>query len=255
MSAFYRTCSIAGVGLLRSRHLEQLQKIESDAYQLLKSLAVRHGASPGNAKAQIGQDLFALFVLNWKRSGFFVEFGATNGVDLSNTYLLEKDFGWKGILAEPAAVWRDELTRNRNAVIDFDCVWNESGHTLQFAVAEQAEFSTLSGFTDSDSHRSTRASGVLQTVQTVSLQDLLERHEAPHEIDYLSIDTEGSEYDILSAFDFSRYEISVITCEHNFSPKREQIHGLLSGNGYVRVYEGLSRWDDWFVKASLLGTD
>lgn len=252
MNKFYRTLSIGGVGFLRARHLAQLQKIESDASRLLMSLATRHGATHENIKAQIGQDIFVLFALNWKRSGFFVEFGAANGVDLSNTYLLEKDFGWKGILAEPAEVWRADLERNRSVSIDFDCVWKETGCTLLFEVADQAEFSTLSRFKHSDSHGTTRASGVQQTVKTVSLQDLLERHGAPHEIDYLSIDTEGSEYEILCAFDFGRYDISVITCEHNFSPKRSLIYDLLTRNGYVRVYEGLSRWDDWFVKDSLL---
>src|SRR5436189_1252600 len=51
--------------------------------------------------AQLFQDLFVLETVKEKRDGFFVEFGATNGVDLSNTALLERDYGWKGILAEP----------------------------------------------------------------------------------------------------------------------------------------------------------
>ena len=52
--------------------------------------------------AQLFQDLFALFALNLKKNGVLVEFGATNGVNLSNTVLLERQFGWTGILAEPA---------------------------------------------------------------------------------------------------------------------------------------------------------
>ena len=52
------------------------------------------------SKAQLKQDLFVLATLNFKRNGYFVEFGATSGVDISNTCLLEFDFGWRGILAE-----------------------------------------------------------------------------------------------------------------------------------------------------------
>jgi hypothetical protein len=57
-----------------------------------------------NSKAQLFQDLLVIFCLKGKRDGFFVEFGATNGRDLSNTFMLERYFGWKGLLAEPA-IW------------------------------------------------------------------------------------------------------------------------------------------------------
>ena len=88
-------------------------------------------------------------------------------------------------------------------------------------------------------------------MNTVSLSDLLVRHNAPRDIDFLSVDTEGSEFDILASFDFNSYRISVITCEHNFSPQREKIHKLLLSNGFSRVYQGFSRWDDWFVNNEL----
>ena len=85
-------------------------------------------------------------------------------------------------------------------------------------------------------------------VATVSLMDLLAEHGAPAEIYYLSIDTEGSEFDILESFDFGRYDIRVITCEHNFTPMRRRVHALLSGKGYVCKFETVSEFDDWYVK-------
>ena len=76
----------------------------------------------GKSKSQIRQDLFVISELNLKQNGYFVEFGATNGVDLSNTFLLEKEFNWSGILAEPAKHWQVDLANNRNCNIERLCV-------------------------------------------------------------------------------------------------------------------------------------
>ena len=69
------------------------------------------------SKSQLRQDLFVLSEHNFKENGFFVEFGSTNGVDLSNTYILETKFNWKGILAEPAKIWHSSLKDNRSAAM------------------------------------------------------------------------------------------------------------------------------------------
>lgn len=53
-----------------------------------------------NSQAQLYQDLFALSIFGKDFAGYFVEFGATDGKSLSNTFLLEKDYGWRGLLAE-----------------------------------------------------------------------------------------------------------------------------------------------------------
>ncbi|MDB5641492.1 MAG: hypothetical protein JWN07_809 [Hyphomicrobiales bacterium] len=203
--------------------------------------------------AQTFQDLFALYFNKSKKGGFFVEFGATNGIDLSNTFLLEKEYRWKGLLAEPAKCWHGALAANRRATIDKRCVWDESGLTLAFAEASTAEFSTLVEFKDRDGLREARENSLNYDVPTVSLNELLATHAAPRVIDYMSVDTEGSEYRILKAFDFSRYDIRTMTIEHNFcEPDRENIRVLLAANGFQRVLEPLSQWDDWYVKASLL---
>ena len=78
--------------------------------------------------------------------------------------------------------------------------------------------------------------------------DLQDEQTAPKTIDYLSIDTEGSEFEILRAFDFNAYHIDIVTCEHNFSTRREDIYQLLLGNGYRRVFTSLSQVDDWYIR-------
>jgi FkbM family methyltransferase len=206
-----------------------------------------------SSRAQLFQDLLVVFLLKGKRDGFFVEFGATNGRDLSNTAILEERWGWRGILAEPAKCWHASLKANRKAAIDTRCVWSQTGAQLEFKETEIAELSTLSSLMEKDFNKGSRVKGTTYTVETVSLNDLLKSHDAPREIDYLSIDTEGSELPILQAFDFANYDIKIITVEHNFvEPNRQEIFKLLSAKGFTRIFDSLSNFDDWYVARALL---
>ncbi len=73
--------------------------------------------------SQLKQDLFVLSATDFKTGGYFVEFGATDGVTLSNSLMLERCYGWRGILAEPAKCWQAALRQNRTVAIDDRCVW------------------------------------------------------------------------------------------------------------------------------------
>jgi FkbM family methyltransferase len=198
------------------------------------------------SKSQLGQDVLALSYVGIQKPGYFVEFGATNGLDLSNTYMLEKNYGWKGILCEPARIWHKDLLSNRKSIIDTRCVYKSSNESISFSESATSYLSTVTEFVKSDPH----PQKITQTyeVKTVTLNDLLEDHNAPNYIDFISIDTEGSEYLILQDFDFDRHQFGLICIEHNFTENREKIFDLLSLNGYQRVFEEFSMWDDWYVK-------
>ena len=77
------------------------------------------------SKSENSQDIMVLDQLNFKRNGFFVEFGAGNGKEFSNTFLLEKKFNWQGILAEPCKSFHKEIFSNRNCAIDHRAVSNK----------------------------------------------------------------------------------------------------------------------------------
>lgn len=201
--------------------------------------------------AQIYQDLWVLLMTQQKRNGFFVEFGACDGATLSNTLLLERDYGWTGILAEPNPVWHERLAQERQCHISHLCVHTKSGQELQFeAVTQMPELSRVATIVPDDVHErnGNRKTSTTFDVKTISLLDLLDQHNAPKRIDYLSIDTEGSEFEILNAFDFNRYQFALLTVEHaGESAKREAIHTLLEGQGYQRWFTEMSRWDDWYI--------
>ncbi|AWM78508.1 FkbM family methyltransferase [Phenylobacterium parvum] len=197
---------------------------------------------------QFLQDLWVAYETKMRTGGFFVEFGATDGIKFSNTRALETRLGWSGILAEPARIWYPALRRNRACFIDDRCVWTKTGETLVFNQPAIAAHSTIDAYSRGDSLAGTRAEGRRYEVTTVSLNDLLAHWNAPRRIDYLSIDTEGSELDILQALDFGAWEIRLITVEHNHTPKRREIHDFLVSKGYQRKFERLSNVDDWYVR-------
>lgn len=201
--------------------------------------------------AQLRQDLFVLNHFDFKEGGYFVEFGATDGIKLSNTFLLESKFSWRGILAEPATVWHESLKSNRSAAIETDCVWSQTGLQVVFKEVDgppgSNELSTIESYASADMHAIARSLGRSYPVKTISLKDMLDKFEAPKVIDYLSIDTEGSEYEILNSFDFDQYTIKLITCEHNYTAARQNIYQLLTSRGYQRVNEDISLFDDWYI--------
>lgn len=87
-------------------------------------------------------------------------------------------------------------------------------------------------------------------VKTISLNDLLDKFEAPRHIEFMSIDTEGSELEIIGGLNFSKYSFSVICIEHNeLIEKREAIRSIFEKNDYIRLplSESLTKVDDWYV--------
>ncbi len=195
--------------------------------------------------SQLGQDLWVLEQTGFKRGGYFVEFGATDGILLSNTYLLEKEFDWQGICVEPNPDYFAQLRDNRSCVVDDACIAARSGDEVEFVLAR--EYGGIVDFADNDQHAE-RRHAYRQQQQTVrlrteSLNDVLERLDAPRDIDYISIDTEGSEFEILRTFPFDRWNVSCFTIEHNNSNQRKLIHDLLTRHGYQRTP---ARWDDWY---------
>jgi len=214
------------------------------------ALFVRDLVSATKSFAQLRQDLWVLHETRHKRNGYFVEFGAADGINLSNTCLLERDFDWRGILAEPNPAWHAALRQNRKAAIDLRCVFGRSGEHVAFAATQHPELATIVGYESNDGHRQARRDHTIVEVETVSLNDLLDQHGAPRDIDYISVDTEGSELDILQVFDFKRWNVTLFSVEHNGTGLEQGLDRLMQRHGYERRYPGISKFDAWYRKVA-----
>ena len=194
-----------------------------------------------------GQDRWVIErVFDSRRGGYFVEIGAADGCTHSNTYALERDFNWTGIVIEANPTYISELYRNRTCHCVHTCVDGQPGEVSFF------NFGFMGGIVgqDTDNASSKRAQLLekhghrVANMQTRSLQEILESARAPAVIDYLSIDVEGAEHRILAAFPFDRFRFESITVER----PTPAVHGLLKKAGYV--LDRIHRYDGFYLSSS-----
>ncbi len=210
-------------------------------------------------KSQLYQDVFAHFIIGNKFDKTFLEFGATDGLDLSNSYMLENSLGWKGVLSEPSTQWYNSLRENRkNTEIITKCIWTESGKTLDFFMSNEGVYSTLKNFIENDKNSmpantiARKKAGKIIAVETISLNDVIKEYFDYASPSYISVDTEGSEYEILKSFKLDTYRPKVFTIEHNYTDLEIKIDDLMKDNEYKRVFKNLTDFDAWYVSKETL---
>jgi hypothetical protein len=89
--------------------------------------------------------------------------------------------------------------------------------------------------------------GKVVEIETISINDAIVNHFNGETPSYISIDTEGSEYQILKSFDFEKYQPLVFTIEHNFTDLQYKIDKLMISKGYLRVFRKITAFDAWYV--------
>jgi FkbM family methyltransferase len=205
--------------------------------------------------SQIGQDRWVQSVLGNISNGFFVELGACDGVEYSNTYFFEKALGWKGICIEPNPSYHEQLSKNRNCSISHYCASDCDDKEIKFSICGAASgvIVTAGPFTQFNE---------IVKAPTKTLKSILAMNGAPAVIDYLSLDVEGHEYEVMKNFPFNEYIFRCITVEHNEPhtgpAMRQTMRALLEGNGYVFVKgnDDVQGWghgpiDDFYVHKSV----
>lgn len=194
--------------------------------------------------SQKGQDRWVIErAASRQRGGYFVEIGAGDGRTHSNTFALERDYGWTGLLIEPNPGFAQAIRRHRTSTLITACVDAEPGEKPFLALGY------MGGLIGEDTdHAPSRRPAILRRhsskirqVPCTPLADLLDEAGAPSVIDFLSIDVEGAEYRILKRFPFSRYRFEALTIER---PTRA-LHVLLTEAGYV--LERVQLWDGFYL--------
>lgn len=191
-------------------------------------------------KSQIGQDRWVReqFIVNQARivsetSPYFVEIGAHDGIEFSNSFYFEKSLGWNGLCIEPNPTTFRSLVKNRGCHCSSFAVSDKKGEVkINF---ETAEHPMLAGISEQ---------GVSVSCDTIT--KILESYDAPRQITYMSIDVEGHECEVLGGLDIERFQPDMFTIEHNGNADRITfIMEWLSQRGYLfRVFN----WDIYAIK-------
>jgi FkbM family methyltransferase len=176
--------------------------------------------------SQAGQDLWVYGeVFNEKKGGYFLDIGAHDGIALSNTFLLEKRYGWTGVCVEANPETFSILKKNRSSKCLNYCLDAEE-RTVAFA-----KRGVMGGIVSEETRNPDGTNSDEVELKTVTLNRVLEESRSPQLIDYLSIDIEGAEERVLSDFDFNRYRFNCITIEEPTARLRE----LFRSKGYILV--------------------
>ena len=174
------------------------------------------------------------------RNGFYIECGANDGVNQSNTWYFEKQLGWKGLLIEPVYEVYVELKKNRDRKNFFI---NKALKSFNY----KKKYSYLKlDLNDSLSTRSTEdniKTRIKIKVKTQNLNSILNKIKAPKVIDFFSLDVEGDEIEVLKGINFKRYRFKYILIETYYLNK---IKIFFHKHGYKYVKKMSARNDHLF---------
>jgi FkbM family methyltransferase len=206
-------------------------------------------ADPASYRAQHGEDRILFEYFGRKRSGYYVEVGAFNGVDLSNTYFFEQ-VGWDGILVEPHPELAARCRRDRPRAAVFACAVVPPGAPASVAieVSDGAELYSSIKMGHEQHRHVRRETGGLSIrrveVEARTLDAVLEEAGAPEGIDFVTIDVEGHEQGVLEGFDLTRWRPRVVILERNGAILPPGIARHMTRHGYA--YGLRTGVNDWY---------
>ena len=183
-----------------------------------------------------GQDRWVAEVFNFKKSGYFLDFGGFEGLLHDNTFYLEKFLNWRGILVEPNPIPYSSACAVRSCITVNAALWRESRKSLEFS--DSHGLSSLVEFVECDSNAALRkkiAKSIFY-VDTLNPNELLDRFNAPELIEYMSLDVEGAEFEVLNSIDLKKHKVALLSVEHNHEEeKRRNIRSYMARIGYEVV--------------------
>lgn len=186
---------------------------------------------------QFGEPEYLDKYFNNKTNGIAIEVGAYDGKSGSNTYFFEKYRNWSCLCIEPVPHKYEICKRVRKNVIN-GCAGKENT-TTEFSIVtlDGGNTSAISSLTLDErlieSHKHLIQTITKIKVDVKKLTDILDDCNFPRTIDFVSIDTENTEIDVLHGFDLNKYDVKILLIENNFN---ENLHyDYVKQFGYKKI--------------------
>jgi FkbM family methyltransferase len=200
--------------------------------------------------SQHGEDNYLESLFLEKTNGVCIEVGAYDGISMSNTLFFEK-LGWKCLCIEPIDSAYEKCKQIRKEVIQC-CVSSKDDTDKEFIIFHlHTNLSAISSLEPDErliqSHTHLITDRTTQMVKVRSLTSILDELNYPTNIDFVSIDTENNELDVLKGIDFSKYNIKVLLIENNFN--EPFCEDYLKSFGYRKIHR--LKVNDFYVKDSV----
>lgn len=160
-----------------------------------------------------------------KKNGFFIELGANDGLFQSNTAFFEKEQGWYGILVEPSLKGYEKckINRPKSICLNYACVSNDySDNYILGDFKNNHPMSSINGLRLGNKD--------LVKVKTITLEKILDEY-CNTDIDFLSLDAEGYELEILKGLNLKKYRPKYMLIEI-YNKDYENILNYLLENNY-----------------------
>jgi len=188
-----------------------------------------------NFSAQVAQDIIAYLFFKGKSDGFYIDIGANDGISGSTTFWAEQS-GWKGICVEPQKTIFERLKQLRKTATLYNfAISDKTQNDIEFITFPERDFRSGIAVSMSESHieEAKKLSSMQKTtIDTITFGDMMKDFPDVKHIDFISIDTEGHELQVLHSIDFEKYSFGLITIETE--PQSESVK-YIRNKGYKEL--------------------
>lgn len=198
--------------------------------------------------SQDGQDKYLeTNIFKGFKNGFFVDVGAHDGISINNTLYFERYNDWTGINIEPIESVYNKLMINRPFCTNINCAVSNADGRAEF-ILNKGYTEMISGLKNSYDNRHmyrlqkenlmTNSTTEIVTVCTKRLETIFDEKNIKH-VNYLSIDVEGGEFDVVKSINFEKVFIDVIGFENNYDDVSVPILSYLESKNFELCYKSM----------------